>query len=180
MPPYSVVRWTCWRRGMPSRGTLTGLRGGPVRTSWSSARPRARSCTCVRAIPSTNTGWVKNGWRAAVWRTWVCWLIRSSIWPSNVCSQPRRPTISWAASTEVWPAGWRRGFWPSAPLSWDPTWSPVSSSGALSTGKAWSCWSKSRKEPQKWSEGWSTSPMRTGCESWGCSAWRREGCGETL
>ena len=28
--------------------------------------------------------------------------------------------------------------------------------------------------------GWSTSPMRTGWESWGCSAWRRGGCRETL
>ena len=32
---------------------------------------------------------------------------------------------------------------------------------------------------QKWSEGWSTSPMRTGWANWACSAWRREGCGET-
>jgi len=27
-----VVQLTCWREGMPSRGTFTGLRGGPVRT----------------------------------------------------------------------------------------------------------------------------------------------------
>jgi len=33
---------------------------------------------------------------------------------------------------------------------------------------------------ERWSEGWSTSPMRTGWESWGCSAWRREGTRETL
>ncbi|GAB0203903.1 cAMP-dependent protein kinase inhibitor alpha [Grus japonensis] len=26
--------------------------------------------------------------------------------------------------------------------------------------------------------GWTTSPMRTGGESWGCSAWRKEGSGE--
>jgi len=37
-----------------------------------------------------------------------------------------------------------------------------------------------QRRPQKCSEGWSTSPVRTGRESWGCSAWRREGCGETL
>ena len=29
-------------------------------------------------------------------------------------------------------------------------------------------------------QGWSISPMRKDWESWGCSAWRREGCGETL
>ena len=45
--------------------------------------------------------------------------------------------------------------------------------GALSTGKTWSCWSRSRGGPQKWSEGWNTSPTRTVWESWGCSAWRR-------
>ena len=36
-----------------------------------------------------------------------------------------------------------------------------------------------RRGWQKWSEGWSTSPVRKGWESWDCSAWRREGCGET-
>ena len=33
----------------------------------------------------------------------------------------------------------------SAPLLWcDPTWSPASSSGALSTEKTWTCWSRAR------------------------------------
>jgi len=40
-----------------------------------------------------------------------------------------------------------------------------SSSGALSTGKTWTCWSRSREGPQKRSEGWSTSPVRTGWET---------------
>ena len=31
-----------------------------------------------------------------------------------------------------------------------------------------------------WTKGWSTSPVRTGWESWGCSAWRRQGSGEAL
>jgi len=47
--------------GMLCRGTWTGLRGGPMPTSRNSARPGARSCTMP--IPSTNTGWVKNGFR---------------------------------------------------------------------------------------------------------------------
>jgi len=29
-------------------------------------------------------------------------------------------------------------------------------------------------------EGWNPSAGRKGWESWGCSAWGREGCGETL
>jgi len=33
---------------------------------------------------------------------------------------------------------------------------------------------------QQWSEGWSTSPVRTGWNNWGCSAGRREGCKETV
>ena len=54
------------------------------------------------------------------------------------------PAVSWAASKAVWPAGRGRGFCPSAPLWWDPTGSPASSSGALNTGETWTCWSGSR------------------------------------
>ena len=32
-----------------------------------------------------------------------------------------------------------------------------------------------QRRPQKWSEGWYPSAVRKGWESWGCSAWRREG-----
>jgi len=67
-------------------------------------------------------------------------------------SQPRKPIVSWAASKGAWPARWGRCFCPSTPLCWDPTWSPASSFGALSTGNTWSCWSGSRAGPQKWSE----------------------------
>ena len=80
----------------------------------------------------------------------------------------------------VWPAGQGRGFCSSTLLWWEPTWSSASRSGALSTGKTWTCWSRSRGEPQKWSEGWNTSPIRKGRESWGCSAWSREGSREAL
>ena len=97
-----------------------------------------------------------------------------------MCLQPRRPTVSGVASKAAWPAGRGRGFCHSTALWWDPTWSPVSSSGALSTGKSWTCWSGSRGGPQKWSEGWSTSPMRKGWESWGCSAWKRRLWGDLI
>ena len=40
--------------------------------------------------------------------------------------------------------GWGRGFCPSAPLWWDPTSSPASSSGTFSTRQTWSCWSGAR------------------------------------
>ena len=94
--------------------------------------------------------------------------------------QPRKPTVSWAASREAWPVDQGRWFCRSALLGWDPTCSSVSSSGALSTGKTWTCWSRSREGLKKWSEGWKTSPIRTGWESWGCSACRREGFRKAL
>ena len=33
------------------------------------------------------------------------WWMKSLTWATNVRSQPRRPTVSWAASREAWPAG---------------------------------------------------------------------------
>ena len=88
----------------------TGLRGGPMQTSWSSVRPSARSCTRVGATLSTDTGWAENGLRAALRRMiWECQLMKDWRWASNVCLQPRRSTVSWVASREVWPAG--RGRW---------------------------------------------------------------------
>ena len=73
MTPSCVVRSAHCREGMPSGGTLTGLRGGAMQTSWSSTRPSARSCTWVRAIPSINIGWAAlrrrtEGLRGAGWR----------------------------------------------------------------------------------------------------------------
>ena len=83
--------------------------------------------------------------------TWVCRgakLMKSWTWADNMRSQPRMPTsVPWAASREAWPAGRGRGFCPFTVLWWDPTWSPVSSSGALSTRR-----SGSGGGPQRWSK----------------------------
>ncbi|KAM6328551.1 tRNA-uridine aminocarboxypropyltransferase 2 isoform 2-T2 [Alca torda] len=43
-----------------------------------------------------------------------------------------------------------------------PTWSTVSSSGALNIRRTRTCWSESRGGPRRQSEGWSTSATRTG------------------
>jgi len=129
-------------------------------TSWSLATPSARSCTWLTAIPRINTGWVENGLRAVLRRrSWRCWLMRSSTWAGSVCLQPRKPTVSWAASKVMWPAGW--GKWQTS------TCSTVLSSEASSIRKTWAYWSKS--------EGWSTSTGKTGWENWGFSDWRRDG-----
>ena len=59
-----------------------------------------------QAISNTSTGWVESGSRAALRRrTWGYWRMRSSTWAGNVRLQPRKPTVSWAASREAWPAG---------------------------------------------------------------------------
>ena len=43
----------------------------------------------------------------------------------------------------------------------------------------WSCWSRCRGGPWRWSEGWSISPMKKGWGSWACLAWRRKSSRET-
>ena len=99
-------------------------------------------------------------------------LIASWTWASNV---PRKSTIPWAASKEAWPTGQRKWCCPCALLWWKLIWSTVSRCGVLSTGETQTCWSAFRGGPQKCSKGWNTSAMRTGWESWACSAGRGEG-----
>ena len=70
--------------------------------------------------------------------------MRSSIWAGNVHLQPRKPTVSWAASRQAWPVGQRRWFCLFTLLLWDPTWSTASISGAPNTGRPWICWSGSK------------------------------------
>jgi len=55
----------------------------------------------------------------------------------------QKANISWAASKEAQQAGCGRGFCPSVPLWRYPTWSIASSSGTLSRGKTWTCWTGS-------------------------------------
>ena len=77
--------------------------------------------------------------------------------------------------------GWGGGgFCPSALLCWDPPrescvqlWSPQHRTDL-------ELWERGQRRPQQWSEGWNPSAGRKGWESWGCSAWGGEGCGETL
>lgn len=62
------------RGEMPPRGTLAGSGSGPMGTSWGSRRPRARPCTCLRAICNISSGWERNGMEGALLRrTWGSW-----------------------------------------------------------------------------------------------------------
>jgi len=66
-------------------GTLDALEGRDTihrdldRLERRAAKSSARSSTWIRAIPSTNTGWVENGLRAALRRRiGECWLMKYS------------------------------------------------------------------------------------------------------
>ena len=90
----------------------------------------------------------------------------------------QKATVSWTASPAAWPAGWGRGFSPSALVRphWESCiqlWSPQHRRDLDLLGQG-------QRRPQKWSKGWNSSPVKPGWESWGCSAWRREGSGEIL
>lgn len=47
------------------------------------------------------------------------------------------------------------------------------SSVVPSKRKKWTCQSRSRRVPWKLLEGWNTSPLKKGWESWCCLPWRR-------
>ena len=92
-------------------------------------------------------------------------LVNSQLNMSQRCAQMVKKANSTLVSEITWPAG--LGVW-SSPCTqhwWGHTSKMGFSFGPLTT---------------RWSEGWSTSAVRTGWESWGCSAWRRKGCKETL
>ena len=63
----SVYRWCqagvvdILEEVIPSKRTVTCLRGEPVQTSWSSTMPSARSCTWVVAITNMNIDWMMSG-----------------------------------------------------------------------------------------------------------------------
>lgn len=98
-----------------------------------------------RSLIAFFTGSVENVSRAVVReRTWVCWLMRSSMWACNIYLQPRKPTVCWAASEEVWPACWGRCSSPSTLPLWDSTCSTVYGSGALNKNRTYVCWNGCR------------------------------------
>lgn len=139
----------------------TNSRSGLMRTPWCSTSPSAKCCTQVRAIANMNTEW-ENPEKGLG----VLFSERLDMSPQlHFQMQSRKSTVSWAASEEVWPAGWERGLSHSILPLWDPIWSAASISGILSTRKILISYSGSREGLQIWSEGWSISPTKTGQES---------------
>jgi len=72
-------------------------------------------------------------------------------------------------------AGWGRWLSLSTLPLWGLTCSILSRPWAHRSTKMQKCWSGSRGGPQRWSEGWSTSPMTKGWGDWTCSLWIIEG-----
>jgi len=89
----------------------------------------------------------------------------------RACSPESQSYPDWGYN--IWVQG---GDPPFTPLSGDPTQSTVGF-------PVWATHGPLRAGPEEGREdgwGWSAFPMRKGWESWGCSAWRREGSGDTL
>jgi len=79
----------------------------------------------------------RKHWAQPCWEGLRSTWMESWTWASHLPSQPREPTVPWAASKEAWPAG--QGRWSYlSPLCWQSlTWSTASTCGDLSTGKTW-------------------------------------------
>lgn len=97
-------------------------------------------------------------------KAWGWWLMKESAWTSCVCLEPRKPNRIPELHQREYGQQIRGD---SAPLllgdlTWDAAFSPPKK-------KTGTCWHKSRQGPQRWSGSWSTSPMRMGWESCGCS-----------
>lgn len=66
MTQSCIVQSTRWKAGMQSRGTLTGMRSGPVWTSGRAAQTSAESFTWGR--PEAKTQVVLRMYREQPWR----------------------------------------------------------------------------------------------------------------
>jgi len=64
--------------------------------------------------------------------TWRNWWMASWTWASNLPLPPRKPTVSWTASKEAWPAGRGRQSCLSVLLWWHLTWGTEFRGGVLS------------------------------------------------
>jgi len=72
-------------------------------------------------------------WRGALQRrTWMSWWTESWPWVSSVLLWTKTSVVSWGALKKAWPAGCGRRSSSALPW-WGHIWSPVSSSGLLSS-----------------------------------------------
>lgn len=157
--------WQTWKTGWHPEEPHQAPKVSAEEISFNLTRLRARCFTWADATSSTNTGWGRNRWRAALpRRTWGCWRVKGGTWPSNeyFAAQGMVATLGCIerSSLEI-PIGVLH-----------PALGP-------STLRAWINWIKSGGGPQGLLEGCSTSPVRES-ETWNCSPWRGEGSRVTL
>ena len=138
-----------------------------------------RSCICLGANPNINTGWTANVLRAALpRRTWGTDGQKAGHDPA-MCTRsqegPQYPGLHHKQRGRRLREGILllysalvRAHLESCVQLWSPQ-----------HKKDMDLSERVQRRPLKCSEGWNTAPIRKGWESWGCSVWRREGCGET-
>lgn len=155
-----MVWLTHLRDRMSSRRIWWSSSIWPMGMSWSLRRPNTARYSWVRGTPvSTQAGeWTDRA--ALMRRAWGCWWMRG--WeagcdPSISTYSPESQRCAELHLNQCRQQGTECDFLPSTPFLWDPTWSPVSTSGILSTGKTQTCWIRPRGELPKWSGSWRTS-----------------------
>jgi len=141
LTPSCVALSICWKEGIPSRRTLTGLRVRAVWTSWSLTWPNIRSCTWAVSIPSTDTVWMENELRVALRGRALCWEAQQELLMCT-CIPEGQPYPGQHQKKYGRSAGRGRWFFTSAPLLWDPTCSTAFSSEAHNIRRTWTCWIK--------------------------------------
>ena len=96
---------------MPSRGTGCHPEGPEQPGEMGPCEPHEIQQSQVQG-PASGLGQPlvsMMGSRAALpKRTWGYWWKKSWTRADNMCFQSRKPTVHWAASKEVWPAGRER------------------------------------------------------------------------
>lgn len=134
----------------------------------------ARCCTWAEATPSINTDWGMKELRVSEKEKELGVLVDKRLhmnWQHSPAVQKAKHIPGCTkGSVASRLRGW---FFPSAPLYWDPTWNTESilrSAAQEGTCPVGVGPEKGHKNDQK-----DEMPLWRKAESWGCSAWRREG-----
>lgn len=140
----STSRWRLLRSGVPQQSMW-----GPVFVNiLTNSTGVGIKCTHSKFAEDTRLGsgqaWIHAQTGRRTWeKPWRKGLEEKLTWASRMQSQPGRPGVLWAASTEgcKQAVGGRRG--------------------GPSTGKLLNIWRQSREGLQRWSEGWNNSLTQT-------------------